>query len=418
MSYPNPFVAYTGTSQGAPLVGGQDLVSQKLLEVLWAGKDLGMAQQFQDGEIRKLKVTLKNPLVLDEEHRRELFGTLPHARVVDRVREDNENAEKPFDGVVFIDTVDGMEVSDVIAVFPRTNDMGKTSVDHAVQVIGKTTFIDAIDDWVTTPGFHDPKIMTADCPWADERVAANDRAIKENFADWFGNSQVVDAAGNPLVVHHGTRANFDAFDLDMQGRNGSAIGPGFYFTDSEGVAASYGNKLLAVYLKAENPTLSLTEKTITKKQVQAIIEDMERQEPYFLSNYGDVGTMGRRAVLNAALDDIHATAGNDAEVIGAIIRVGGVEKDAVMRSVIDRTRKDGFVVGAEIASGAAQDGEKVYVVLRPGQIKSAIGNSGLYLKSTNSMSDVDEARRLELAGKALSAVGKAKEKTNRMEIRA
>ena len=31
---------------------------------------------------------------------------------------------------------------------------------------------------------------------------------------WFQGSQVVDQSGNPLKVYHGTRANFDEFDLD------------------------------------------------------------------------------------------------------------------------------------------------------------------------------------------------------------
>ncbi len=256
----------------------------------------------------------------------------------------------------------------------------------------------------------------SDSPWLDETLAANGRSICDNFKDWFEGSKVVDAFGNPLVVHHGTRVDFDAFDLEMQGRNGSAMGPGFYFTDSEGVAASYGDKLLAVYLKAENPTLSLSEKTITKKQVRAIIDDMERQEPYFLSNYGDVQKMGRRAVLNAALDDIHTTSENDAEVIGALIRIGGVARDSIMQSIIERTQKDGFVVGAEIAAGGAQIGEKVHVVLRPNQIKSASRNSGLYLKNTNSMTDTGEARRFELAKKALVVACKKEQKNNRMEV--
>ena len=31
---------------------------------------------------------------------------------------------------------------------------------------------------------------------------------------WFQGSQVVDPEGNPMVVYHGTRANFNQFDLD------------------------------------------------------------------------------------------------------------------------------------------------------------------------------------------------------------
>jgi len=196
------------------------------------------------------------------------------------------------------------------------------------------------------------------------------------FKNWFGQSKVADADGKPLEVYHGTEADFDTFDLSKMGLNGLAIGPGFYFADSKLVASGYGDKSLAVYLKADNPTLSVTKKTITKAQVTKVIEDMEKEDEYFLSNYGDIEYEGRRAVLNAALDDIYTQSKHDAEIIGALINVGGVARDSVMRSVIARTKKDGFIVDANIASHAANEGDKVYVVLTPTQIKSATGNNG------------------------------------------
>lgn len=226
------------------------------------------------------------------------------------------------------------------------------------------------------------------------RVKQDDRGIKFNrqsfirsdltntpaFKNWFGNSKVVDAEGNPLVVYHGTKADFNTFDLNKTGLNGLAIGHGFYFADSKLVASGYGDKSLAVYLKADNPTLSVTKRTITKAQVSNIIEDMEKEDEYFLSNYGDIDYEGRHAVLNAALEDIYTHSKNDAEIIGAIINVGGVGRDSVMRSVIARTKKDGFIVDASIASHAANEGDKVYVVLTPTQIKSATNNTGAFNK--------------------------------------
>ena len=152
-SSPQTFIAYTGTSQGNPLVGGQDLVSQKALTVLWAGSTLAMAQQFQDGEVRKLEVTLQNPLVLDEDARRQQFGKAGHSWIVDRIQEQVLFGAASWDGVVFVDTVDGMEVADVMAVFPNADD--PLSVDHAVQVIGTLSFDDITDDWVASPGFYD-----------------------------------------------------------------------------------------------------------------------------------------------------------------------------------------------------------------------------------------------------------------------
>jgi ADP-Ribosyltransferase in polyvalent proteins len=39
------------------------------------------------------------------------------------------------------------------------------------------------------------------------------------FKSWFGASKVVDEQGNPLVVYHGTTADFDAFDPAAIGKN-------------------------------------------------------------------------------------------------------------------------------------------------------------------------------------------------------
>jgi GNAT superfamily N-acetyltransferase len=44
-----------------------------------------------------------------------------------------------------------------------------------------------------------------------------DIAQTPQFQAWFGDSEVVDKQGRPLVVYHGTRCNFDAFDHDGRG---------------------------------------------------------------------------------------------------------------------------------------------------------------------------------------------------------
>ena len=152
--YASPFVAYHGTSQDTPLVGGKDPVSSRTLEVLWASDALRMAEQFQDGEIRKLEVTLHNPLLLSDEQRLEQFGELGHARIVDQLRQRIAQGQGDWDGVVFLDTCDGMEVADVIAIFPRPDPLGVPSVDHAVRVTGQRTFDEDRDEWVSSYGFE------------------------------------------------------------------------------------------------------------------------------------------------------------------------------------------------------------------------------------------------------------------------
>lgn len=77
---------------------------------------------------------------------------------------------------------------------------------------------------------------------------------KENFDKWFKGSQVVDENGEPLVVYHGTRNDFDAFDKAKIGSKTDAgwAGSGFYFDPEVSVAKAYGDKIKKVYLKAKN----------------------------------------------------------------------------------------------------------------------------------------------------------------------
>ncbi len=196
------------------------------------------------------------------------------------------------------------------------------------------------------------------------------------FKSWFGESKIIDKTGKPLVVYHGTKADFDAFDLNKIGQNGLALGPSFYFTDSKSVAEGWGNPR-AFYLSVKNPTLSAEKRTITKSQVKSIIKKLEKEDEYFLSNYGDVGYEGYANVLNFALSDVYDGSKNDAEILASLINIGGVERNKVMQTVIDVTGKDGMVADAAIASNAASGGEKIYTALIPTQIKS-VDNLGTF----------------------------------------
>ena len=63
---------------------------------------------------------------------------------------------------------------------------------------------------------------------------ATDPTSTPAFRRWFGESKVVDGAGRPLVVFHGTGATFDTFDKKMRGfvTESSDSKTGFFFTSS------------------------------------------------------------------------------------------------------------------------------------------------------------------------------------------
>lgn len=84
-----------------------------------------------------------------------------------------------------------------------------------------------------------------------ERIAQSEPALR-NFYKWFGDSKVVDEQGRPLVVYHGTKAQFNEFLGEKIGQSGTSEGVGFYFTNDKGIATGYGD-VMSVYLKLEKP---------------------------------------------------------------------------------------------------------------------------------------------------------------------
>lgn len=91
-----------------------------------------------------------------------------------------------------------------------------------------------------------------------DRQAPDGGLVRDNFARWFGVSQVVDPSGSPLVVFHGTRDDFSRFDTDAT-EDGA-----FHFGTSKAAwDAVYDNpdyeseydapSLMPVYLSIKNP---------------------------------------------------------------------------------------------------------------------------------------------------------------------
>lgn len=100
----------------------------------------------------------------------------------------------------------------------------------------------------------------------EQRVAAQDWQVStEALKRWFGKSKVVDDAGNPKPVYHGTMASFPAFDKTFRGAASGASDArlGFFFTDSPETANVFardahgefheGANIMPVYLRIENP---------------------------------------------------------------------------------------------------------------------------------------------------------------------
>lgn len=86
------------------------------------------------------------------------------------------------------------------------------------------------------------------------------------FRDWFRESKVVDKAGEPVRLYHGTDTAFAAFDPDRYGLNTQSPGAGLgmFTTTDRDMAELYGETVFELYGKATNPY------TMSSKEIQAL----------------------------------------------------------------------------------------------------------------------------------------------------
>lgn len=148
------------------------------------------------------------------------------------------------------------------------------SIDDQVdqRAIEEDEFYDQFDEYLDRLGvsLDDPDDVIREAVRKDEearraemedaRMYGQDGRINtdsEAFKRWFGDSKVVDENGEPLVVYHGTGADFEAFSEAFADDVGLA-GKGFYFTNSRDEALGYAERnetpnVIAAYVSIMNP---------------------------------------------------------------------------------------------------------------------------------------------------------------------
>ena len=119
------------------------------------------------------------------------------------------------------------------------------------------------------------------------------RKLSKEQKEYFKNviPELKDDNGNLKVLYHGTPNEFTQFNYDFIGSNGTALGKGFYLTDSRDIASGYvgeSGKIMELYANIEKP-LSLTEKNITKAKYKKFVKAVDKATGGdYLSNYGEV----------------------------------------------------------------------------------------------------------------------------------
>lgn len=217
-----------------------------------------------------------------------------------------------------------------------------------------------------------------------------------NFKKWFGDwenspessSKVVDENGLPLVVYHGTDADFNEFSSKFIGQHGTQHGQGFYFTSNKKFAGNFGKNIKSFFLNIRKP-LSTNELTLSYNDCIKLMDAVDKKQceadPEFgygiLSDYGDIDTDGRENVLKNAVDLEYSSSDNDVEIVGSLINTSG-DYDIVVNTLYELFGYDGIMCPEK----------EIYVIHHPNQAKE-ISNQ-LFNSESNNMYESKKTKRI------------------------
>ena len=142
----------------------------------------------------------------------------------------------------------------MMAVFDAAADQwAKDNGSYPEEFYSQAMQLKGIAQWL--PGTQDTSALNQT---ATEYAAKYHDIIMQHygtpeFREWFGDSKVVDEYGLPLVVHHGTNAQFEVFSKDHLGDTTGAASAkmGFFFAGNEETSKSYTN-LRSVFSEYED----------------------------------------------------------------------------------------------------------------------------------------------------------------------
>ena len=252
---------------------------------------------------------------------------------------------------------------------------------------------DRITDSVTTHhGLYEAMRLASGPSWAagvekwDDVEAAAEAWKKLGtkspwFKRWFGKSAVVDEAGEPLVVWHGTAVP-GVTQFETYGSKHGLMGQGAYFTESLDVAQGYAEtgkgkarrlgadptpNVMPVYLSLRNP-LDM-DAPIDMAAWQSALKGTPLAEAEEALTEGMTGEQALRAVEEAA-QDANMYDYEGAEIINEMFRAMG---------------HDGLThIGGGRVRGA-DEAHRVWIIFDPEQAKSSIGNRGTFDSSSPSI---------------------------------
>ena len=198
------------------------------------------------------------------------------------------------------------------------------------------------------------------------------RTLTKQQQEYFKDSKVRDENGNLQVVYHGSPNQFTQFSYDYIGSNGTALGKGFYLTDSISMANGFtgnGNEVMELYANITKP-LSLDELTINKQEFKKFVREIAKQDEYWIYDYGDIGREGFEKTLNYAVDLNYDNETNDVDLIHGILNTTTLGWENGFRVLNKTLGYDGIIKHYDAPIDQATGESNVYVPFFPEQIKN------------------------------------------------
>jgi len=226
--------------------------------------------------------------------------------------------------------------------------------------------------------------------WALSRF--RDKAKAEAFTKWFGKSQVVDANGLPLMVYHGTGAEFNEFA--RSGARLTSIGDGYYFSPDPDTASSYATgdnpHVKPVYLRAEKMldwgNLKDSDRNQIIEHLQTVVPEdrmagfgsiVQREFPRANDDEAEAFYKKKKEETKHLYHDrakAHAEFEKDKTIIRWMEPGLKSASDSNLKSLAQEYDQG---IARRLGYDSARNGNEI-VVFSPNQVKSATGNAGTF----------------------------------------
>lgn len=229
-------------------------------------------------------------------------------------------------------------------------------------------------------------------PWLDDTLAPNGRRVCSNFRRWFALSAVVDAAGDPAVMFHGTWREFDGNEFkhehDKLARIDASLG--FHFGTRQAA-----NKRIESPLRRLERYPHRACRDGIQPSIMPVYLRIERP-----LRTRDVGAWQHPdMVMNALLDaGIEIAMPQRQRFVDASLRRTEAFKQLI--GIVQAQGYDGIVY----SNKTEHRGSDSYIAFCASQVKSALGNCGLWARSHPSLTDHETLQAVLQARRAMASI--------------